>query len=170
MNREDFTNVPDRMPLGINFVGCGEEIYDVKKLYATEESAGFDFRADLMGNGHCESVDPGQSIIIKTGLRFAVPKGFMIDVRTRSGLGSRRIVVGNSPGTIDSDYPDEVGVIIHNHSDNIFYINHGDKIAQGVLLEIPLVTPSVLSDAEFEMIHMSKGSSRKGGFGSTGIR
>lgn len=159
-----------RMPLGINYVGCGEELYNAKNLYATEESAGFDFRADLSGEKHAETIEPGQTFVFNTGLRFAVPKGYMIDVRSRSGLSIKNITVANSPGTIDSDYPKEVGVIMRNNGSEKFTVCHGDKIAQGVVIEIPLVTPSVLSDAEFEMIHSAKGSSRIGGFGSTGVK
>jgi dUTP pyrophosphatase len=108
-------------------------------------------------------LQPGASALIPTGLKFAIPPGFEIQVRPRSGLALKhQITVLNTPGTIDADYRGELGVILINHSKEPFTINPGMRIAQ-------LVVAPVLQ-AEFiltqELAETSRGS---GGFGHTGF-
>lgn len=139
--------------------------------YETEFSAGVDLRADLKGDdiqeyllGYPEHIviKPHQSFRVPTGLFVEIPEGFEWQIRPRSGLAFRNnITVGNSPGTIDSDYRGEVQIILINHGYKNYYINHGDRIAQAVL------TPVV--QAEFiEVNELSETDRGDGGFGSTG--
>ena len=95
---------------------------------------------------------------------MAIPNGFEIQIRPRSGLALKKgITVLNSPGTIDPDYRGEVGVIIINHGDEAFDINPGDRIAQMVV--------SQLIQAELEAVNSLSHTKRgTGGFGSTGVK
>ena len=103
-------------------------------------------------------------IIVKTGLYLEIPPGFEGQVRSRSGLASNGVFVLNSPGTIDSDYRGEVGVILFSTRDSWqpYNIKAGDRIAQLVFCKLPLVS-LVLSD------NLSSTSRQSGGFGSTGV-
>lgn len=106
---------------------------------------------------------PGQRAMVPTGLSFAIPSGYEIQVRPRSGLAAKNgITVLNSPGTIDSDYRGEVKVILINLGTENFTISHGDRIAQMV------VAPVV--QAQFQVVESLSATERgQGGFGSTGI-
>lgn len=175
------------MRFGINYVGAGKTLYDSKNLYATLESAGFDLKADLSTgvkifdaeNRVSEEVTEldalvlfgGQRALIKTGIRVALPHGTEMQVRSRSGLALKNgIVVANSPGTVDSDYAHEVGVILLNTSRQQFVINHGDRIAQAIVVDLPRINAYEISDAYFAQVHEAKNSNRTGGFGSTGTK
>lgn len=106
---------------------------------------------------------PGERRIVKTGLSMAVPPGFEIQVRSRSGLAAKRgIFVLNSPGTVDSDYRGEVGVILANLGTTVFEYAAGDRIAQMA------VCPVVMS-ALVEVKELSDTQRGAGGFGSTGV-
>ncbi|WP_417611599.1 dUTP diphosphatase [Parasphingorhabdus sp.] len=126
--------------------------------YETEGSAGMDVRA-------AESlvVAPGKRELVATGLAFAIPQGYEIQVRPRSGLALKKgIGVPNSPGTIDSDYRGELKIILINHGEDDFIIESGDRIAQIVVAPVQrgiLVEVADLDDTQ-------RGS---GGFGSTGV-
>lgn len=99
--------------------------------YATPFSAGLDLRADISED---ITLKPLQRRIIPTGLRIALPAGYEAQVRPRSGLALKHgITVLNSPGTIDSDYRGEIGVLLVNLSDEDFTIADGDRIAQMVI-------------------------------------
>ncbi|HCY02991.1 MAG TPA: dUTP diphosphatase, partial [Erythrobacter sp.] len=94
--------------------------------YATDGAAGMDVLAaeDL-------TLAPGQRHAVATGLAVAIPQGFEIQVRPRSGLALKHgITVPNTPGTIDSDYRGEIKVIMINHGTEDFAIARGDRIAQ----------------------------------------
>lgn len=125
--------------------------------YATAGAAGFDLRAAAS-----LSLAPGQFAMVPTGFAMAIPAGFEMQVRPRSGLAAKHgVTVLNTPGTVDSDYRGEVAVILINHGSARFEINRGDRIAQGVIaaaVQMPLVEVDSL-DAT------ARGS---GGFGSTG--
>ena len=107
---------------------------------------------------------PGETNLVSTGISIAIPEGYEIQIRPRSGLAFKNgITVLNSPGTIDSDYRGEVGVIIINHGSEIIFINHGDRIAQMIV--------SQLIQAELEEIDSLSITERgEGGFGSTGVK
>ena len=127
--------------------------------YHTKSSAGMDLMAFVDDPIIIES---GEWKLVSTGIYIKLPTGFEAQVRPRSGLALKKgISVLNSPGTIDSDYRGEIGVILINHSKNNFIVNSGDRIAQLVI-------------AKHESINLknvqSIDSSNRGigGFGSTG--
>lgn len=134
-------------------------------------SSGWDLRACLneptMGS---IIVNPGTTVIVNTGLNVAIPEGWELQIRSRSGLAAKYgIHVLNSPGTIDADYcgkgPDfEIKVILHNTSNSAFLVNHGDRIAQAVLS--PVYNITWLEESEIT----SHESDRVGGLGSTGVK
>jgi dUTP pyrophosphatase len=107
----------------------------------------------------------GGTALIGTGLRMAIPIGYELQVRTRSGFSLRGIVCANSPGTIDSGYRGDIGVIVHNQGKNDVYLYAGDKIAQGVLCKVERIGWEVVNNAD-ELDASDRG---EGGFGSTGI-
>jgi dUTP pyrophosphatase len=126
--------------------------------YATEGSAGCDLRANQN-----QLIQPGQTVVIQTGLFIQIPTGYEGQVRTRSGLGKAGIVVANSPGTIDSDYTGEIGVILRNESTIPFVVEKGMAIAQMVFAEV--------KQAMFESVKELRTTKRgSGGFGSTGLK
>lgn len=125
--------------------------------YATAGAAGMDVLAaeDVI-------LAPGARHAVATGLAMAIPPGFEIQVRPRSGLALKHgISVPNSPGTIDSDYRGELKVILINHGTEPFAVCRGDRIAQIVLA--PVIRASWLPVEELD--ETARG---EGGFGSTG--
>ncbi|MCB2060932.1 MAG: dUTP diphosphatase [Novosphingobium sp.] len=125
--------------------------------YATDGAAGMDVLA-----AEEVSVAPGARHAVATGIAVAIPPGFEIQVRPRSGLALKHgITVPNTPGTIDSDYRGEVKVIVINHGSEAFEIRRGDRIAQLVLA--PVTRASWLPVDELD--ETARG---EGGFGSTG--
>lgn len=105
-----------------------DESYDIP-IYATSGSAGADLCA-----ARGITIKPGNRSVIKTGLYVQIPDGYQLEIRPRSGLAVKHgVTVLNSPGTIDSDYRGEIGVILINHGKEPFRVRVGDKIAQCVL-------------------------------------
>ena len=128
-------------------------------IYASEQAAGADVRAHLKQE---IILAPGSTCLVPTGLQFAIPDGYEIQVRPRSGLAFKHgVTVLNSPGTIDSDYRGELGVILINHSKELFTITPGMRIAQIVLAPI---CRAVFAKGE-KLMTTSRG---EGGFGHTG--
>ncbi len=129
-------------------------------VYETIGSAGCDVSALLQ---EPVIIEPGDYSMISTGLHFAIPEGYEIQVRPRSGLAAKNgVTVLNAPGTIDSDYRGELKVILINHGKKSFKINNGDRIAQ-------LIIASVIQ-ADFEVCDALDTTIRGfGGFGSTGV-
>ena len=129
--------------------------------YSTNNSAGLDLRADLT-----ESIllKPLKRILVKTGLYIQLPEGYEAQVRPRSGLAFKKgITVLNTPGTIDSDYRGEIGVILINLSDEEFLIENGERVAQMVVAKH--------ERAEWIEVDILNETIRgEGGFGSTGIK
>ncbi len=125
--------------------------------YASEGAAGMDVLA-----AEDVTLEAGARHGVATGLAFAIPYGFEIQVRPRSGLALKHgITVANAPGTVDSDYRGEVRVILINHGDAAFEVKRGDRIAQLVLA--PVTRASWLPVDELD--ETARG---EGGFGSTG--
>ena len=125
--------------------------------YATEGAAGMDVLA-------AESVTlrPGARHAVATGLSVAIPPGYEIQVRPRSGLALKHgVTVPNTPGTIDSDYRGELKVILINHGENSFAIQRGDRVAQLVLAPVTLAHWR-------EVDELDETTRGEGGFGSTG--
>ncbi|MEG0036657.1 MAG: dUTP diphosphatase [Victivallaceae bacterium] len=129
-------------------------------FYATEGSSGADVRAAVLSD---VIISPGSHCLIPTGLFFHIPKGYEIQVRSRSGLALKYgIAVLNSPGTIDSDYRGELGVILINHGIEDFRVTPGLRIAQLVVAPVCKVC---FSEVESVNDDTTRGSS---GFGHTG--
>lgn len=129
--------------------------------YATSGSAGMDVRA-AVPEGEPMTLKPGERAMVPTGLSFAIPEGFEIQVRPRSGLAAKNgVTCLNTPGTIDSDYRGEVKVILINLGAEPFVIARGERIAQLVLAP---VTRAMFEEVE-SLDDTARGS---GGFGSTG--
>lgn len=127
--------------------------------YETEASAGVDVRAQL---DTTLILGPGKRALIKSGLSVAIPIGFEIQVRPRSGLAFKHgITVLNAPGTIDSDYRGDIGVILMNHGEENFTIAPGDRIAQLVLAPVVQIAWRTVKE-------LSTTERGEGGFGSTG--
>ena len=128
-------------------------------IYKTAGASGVDVRANL---SETISLAPGERIAIPTGLFLEIPNSFEVQVRPRSGLAIKRgVTVLNSPGTIDSDYRGEVAVILINHSQSVFKISDGDRVAQLVLTKVEKI---LWKNTEL-LTETNRGA---GGFGSTG--
>jgi len=129
--------------------------------YETNGSSGMDLSANIDKN---INLDPGKSVIVPTGLMVAIPEGYEIQIRPRSGLAAKKnISVLNTPGTIDADYRGEIKVILINLSNNKFIVEKGLRIAQMV------VCPVVKAHLE-EVNELNDTFRGKGGFGSTGTK
>ena len=128
--------------------------------YAHAGDSGFDLIANNAETIHLLS---GRRICVPTGIAVAVPVGYELQVRPRSGLALKNgITVLNAPGTVDAGYRGEVGVILINHSNEIFTIERGMKIAQGVICPV--------MRAEFVVVsELSETNRGTGGYGSTGV-
>ena len=127
--------------------------------YATIDSAGVDLKAFL---DKPMELKPLERKIIGTGIKLALPEGFEAQVRPRSGLAAKHgISILNSPGTIDSDYRGEIGIILVNLSNQTFTVNRGDRIAQLVLAKYEKINWKIIKE-------LPKTNRGFGGFGSTG--
>ncbi|HPY81050.1 MAG TPA: dUTP diphosphatase [Bacteroidales bacterium] len=129
--------------------------------YSSASAAGLDLRANTKEQ---LTINPGERVVVPTGLIIEIPNGYEGQIRPRSGLAaSYGITVLNSPGTVDADYRGEVKVILINLSDKPFVINNGDRIAQLVIAKFEKI--------EWEAVDATSLSvSKRGeqGFGSTG--
>jgi len=126
--------------------------------YETSGSAGMDVRA-----AENIVIAPGHRGLVGTGLAFAIPQGYEIQVRPRSGLALKKgIGIPNSPGTIDSDYRGELKIILLNHGEEDFIIERGDRIAQ-------IVVAPVQRGVLVEVADLDETERGSGGFGSTGV-
>lgn len=125
--------------------------------YATSGAAGMDVLS-----AENVTLQSGQRHAVATGLALAIPAGFEVQVRPRSGLALKHgISVPNTPGTIDSDYRGELKIILINHGDEPFAIERGDRVAQ-------LVLAPVVQAAWHEVEELDETARGEGGFGSTG--
>ena len=145
--------------------------------YAKQGDSGMDLRADF-SNGlnedfmfgaafdaerECLLVFSGGRCLIPTGLYTSFPPGYEIQVRPRSGLALKQgVTVLNTPGTVDSCYRNEIGVILTNLGDEVFEIYQGDRIAQAVLAKVSLI--------EWNEVDEVDNTDRKGGFGHSGVK
>lgn len=126
--------------------------------YANPDDAGCDVYAV-----EDTEIAPGETKIIPTGLKVAIPAGWMVSVRPRSGMSAKTgIRVANAPGTIDTGYRNEVGIILHNTGNEIYTINAGDRIAQFVIEPAPMIKFKKVDSVE------EIGQNRGGGFGHSG--
>lgn len=129
--------------------------------YATNGSAGMDLRANIE---EPIILQPMQRVLVPTGIKIALPIGYEVQVRPRSGMALKHgITCANTPGTVDADYRGDVGVILMNLSDKPFTINDGDRIAQMVVNKYERI--------EWEPVtELSETERGEGGFGHTGIK
>ena len=129
--------------------------------YKSSGAAGLDLRAAVTED---VTLKPLQRTLVPTGLKVAIPAGYEGQVRPRSGLALKHgLSIPNSPGTIDSDYRGELGVILINLGSEPFVVQRGMRVAQLVIAAI--AQPSI--DVVIELDNTERGS---GGFGSTGVQ
>lgn len=127
--------------------------------YATEGSAGMDLRANIETT---ITLQPLERKIIPTGLFIELPRGYEAQIRPRSGMAYKKgLSIPNSPGTIDSDYRGEIGVIVVNLDANPVTIEPAERIAQMIIAKHETISWSVVDD-------LSDSKRGSGGFGSTG--
>lgn len=125
--------------------------------YKRVGDAGFDLHA-------CEDVliVSHDVAVISTGLAFEIPEGFEMQIRMRSGAALKTpLIIANAPGTIDSGYRGEVGIIVRNLSDKDWLVRRGERLAQGVIC--PVYTATFVETA-----NLSPSERGSNGFGSTG--
>jgi len=131
--------------------------------YATAGAAGFDLRAAVSGDGPL-SLAPGERMLVPTGFACAIPHGYEMQIRPRSGLAVKHgVSVVNSPGTVDSDYRGPLMVCLINLGREPFIIHRGDRIAQAVIAPAPQMALMEVDDLDAT----TRGES---GFGSTGVK
>ncbi len=129
----------------------------VLPAYAHASDAGMDVRSVK-----ALVIPPGQRALVPTGLVAIIPPNYEIQVRPRSGLALKQgVTVLNTPGTVDSGYRGEIGVILMNLGEQDFEVKVGDKVAQ--LVFAPVTQPAI--EEVFEIDETDRGA---GGFGSTG--
>jgi len=132
--------------------------YDLPS-YSTKQSSGLDLRANILDK---IILAPFDRKLIPTGLSISIPEGYEAQVRPRSGLSIKNgITVLNSPGTIDSDYRGDIGVILINLSKESYTIKPGDRVAQIVFSKYEKIEWGIVSD-------LPNSNRGKSGFGSTG--
>ena len=127
--------------------------------YETPQSAGADVRSKI------STVVPAHGrVLVPTGMFVAIPEGYEIQVRPRSGLALKKgITVLNTPGTVDADYRNEIGVILFNTTDDDFEVQYGDRIAQLVLNKVEQIN-------WVEVDELDETERGDGGFGHTKIK
>ena len=109
------------------------------------------------------TITPGQKALVPTNIIIELPQGYEGQVRPRSGLALKHgITVLNSPGTVDSDYRGEIGVVLINHGDKDFEIKFGERIAQLIIAKYEHCEIN-------EVTELSTSSRGEGGYGSTGV-
>lgn len=146
--------------------------------YETSAAAGLDLRADfsigvadkyLYGSAFDEErnvllIFSGGRALVPTNLYTAIPEGYEVQIRPRSGLALKEgVTVLNTPGTIDADYRNGWGIILINFSDEVFEINQGDRIAQAILSKVDQIEWAPVQE-------LSSTDRGLGGFGSTGVK
>lgn len=128
--------------------------------YQSELAAGMDVAAAI---DTAYSLKPGEIYLFPTGFSLAIPGGYEVQIRPRSGLAVKHgITLINSPGTIDADYRGEIKVALINHSRSVFTINRGDRIAQMIVAPVVQAKLQLVTELDDTV----RGS---GGFGHTGI-
>ena len=178
------TNEGNQNILNVKIANFPVEVKVVNKgieqlpAYAHQGDSGMDLRADFT-HGNNEQffyrsawdeerakllIFPGGRALIPTGLHVAIPEGYELQIRPKSGLALKYgITVLNTPGTVDSPYRGEIGVILLNTSDSVFEVEQGMKVAQAVLTEVKF--------ANWKQVESLEDTDRnEGGFGSTGLK
>lgn len=132
--------------------------------YETAGAAGADIRANLPPDQRAAGITlhPMQRLVVPTGIRVAIPLGYEMQIRPRSGLALKHgLTLPNTPGTIDSDYRGPLGVLLVNLGDTAVTLRHGDRIAQCIVAPV--------AQAAYQVVDKLDETDRgHGGFGSTG--
>jgi len=137
--------------LNVNFTG------PIKPEYKTTGSAGMDLKS--IEDGY---INPGDTKLVRTGLCIELPLGYEAQVRPRSGLALKHsVTVLNTPGTVDSDYRGEIGIILINHGKEQFTYKIDDRLAQLVICKYEIVNMT-------RVVTLNDSSRGTAGFGSTG--
>ncbi|MDV6234725.1 dUTP diphosphatase [Leptospira ellisii] len=130
-------------------------------LLQTKHSAGYDVHACLDSD---LILEPGKVVLVPTGLAFSIPEEFHFEIRPRSGFSTKnRILIPNSPGTIDSDYRGELMIPLLNLGESAFVVEHGMRVAQ------LLIRKTWYADWELVNDFADETARGTGGFGSTGV-
>jgi len=165
--------------LNLNLIPLHKNAENLIPFYGTQASACFDIKADIETReisfytrynvkqkvtAQPFIIEPYSRVLIPTGFIFVIPDGYSMRLHPRSGYGWKHgITLMNSEGIIDSDYPNETFVMLHNTTSTPFPVVHGDRVAQAELVKRNQVEFNVLPiGAEF-----SQQTDRVGGFGST---
>jgi dUTP pyrophosphatase len=128
--------------------------------YETAGAAGLDLRAYIPND---YQLLPAQRILVPTGIFIAVPDGYEVQIRSRSGLAYKHgVIVLNAPGTIDSDYRGELNLLLLNTGNEVFTIRDGDRLGQMVLKKV-----EKLEFVEVKKLSVTERNEK--GFGSTGV-
>jgi dUTP pyrophosphatase len=128
--------------------------------YESESAAGMDLRVAL---DKPLTIVPGQRALLPTGLKLAIPEGYEVQIRPRSGLAIKHgITMLNSPGTIDADFRGELHLIAINHGQEAFTVQHGDRMAQ-------MVVQKVHQAQLIQVQELDETTRGEQGFGSTGV-
>jgi dUTP pyrophosphatase len=147
------------------------EIYFVNKSnnpdpsYAHKGDSGFDLRANLIEDNGQMNIEPLERYLIPTGLYFEIPKGYDMEIKSRSGLAVKNGIMILT-GTIDQNYRGEVKVLLYNTSKEIFTINHGDRIAQAIIRPVISSENGILT----KISELNASNRMDNGFGSSGVK
>jgi len=145
--------------LVVKIIRLRDESTNPLPRYMTQHAAGMDLYAELESD---LTIHPGERALIATGVALAVPDGYEAQIRPRSGLALRNgITLVNSPGTIDSDYRGEIGLIVINHGAEPFVVKNGDRMAQMVFARFARANLQ-------EVAELDETVRNCGGFGHTG--
>jgi dUTP pyrophosphatase len=150
---------PDHVTLRVKRLDGNQDM--ALPSYETDGASGLDLRAAVVGE---LTLHPGEIRLVPTGVAISLPSGYEAQIRPRSGLALKHGVgMVNSPGTIDSDYRGEIGLVLINWGKSPFVINRGDRIAQMVVTRV--------SRAEvLEVDRLETTDRGKGGFGHSGVK
>ena len=130
--------------------------------FGSDGAAGADLYARIDNERHMQAIYPNSTQVISTGICMEIPESYVGLVFSRSGLATKQgLSLANCVGVIDSDYRGEIKIALHNHSDSIRKVKHGERVAQIVL--VPFLKPTF-----HEQDSLSDTTRGEGGFGSTG--
>ena len=130
--------------------------------FGSDGAAGADLYARIDNERHMQAIYPNSTQMISTGICMEIPESYVGLVFSRSGLATKQgLSLANCVGVIDSDYRGEIKIALHNHSDSIRKVKHGERVAQIVL--VPFLKPVF-----HEQDSLSDTTRGEGGFGSTG--
>ncbi len=153
-----------------------KERAELKPARQTDGAAGYDLRAVVAFNDPIKraesgyktfpvTIPPGEQVMFSTGIVMAIPHGYFLDVRPRSGLAAKAVNLSNTPGTVDSDYRGEVGILLRNYGKRPYVVNRFDRIAQSLIKKV------IFADFQEVDLRGDLPVTRRGagGFGFTGI-